>query len=96
MTVAWTSCPCISWPQKHGQATKHYIKSPEPHSQPLDRQTAIRYPILQIDGRKTQSPLSKIAMNASWGISTLPTRFIRFLPSFCFSSSLRFRVMSPP
>ncbi len=36
------------------------------------------------------------AMNASWGTSTRPTIFIRFLPSFCFSSSLRLRVMSPP
>ncbi len=36
------------------------------------------------------------ATNASWGTSTRPTIFIRFLPSFCFSSSLRLRVMSPP
>ncbi len=36
------------------------------------------------------------ARNASWGISTRPTRFMRFFPSFCFSSSLRFREMSPP
>ena len=36
------------------------------------------------------------AKNASWGISTLPTRFIRRLPSFCFSSSFRLRVISPP
>ena len=34
--------------------------------------------------------------NASCGISTRPTFFIRFLPSFCFSSSLRLREMSPP
>ena len=33
---------------------------------------------------------------ASCGISTLPTCFMRFLPSFCFSRSLRLRVMSPP
>ncbi len=36
------------------------------------------------------------ARNASWGISTAPTCFMRFFPSFCFSRSLRFRVMSPP
>ena len=38
----------------------------------------------------------KTAMNASCGSSTLPTCFMRFFPSFCFSSSLRFRVISPP
>ena len=36
------------------------------------------------------------AMNASWGTSTRPTIFMRFLPSFCFSNSLRLREMSPP
>ena len=35
-------------------------------------------------------------MNASWGTSTRPMDFMRFLPSFCFSNSLRLRVMSPP
>src|SRR5262249_50337037 len=38
----------------------------------------------------------KTARKASCGMSTRPTRFIRFFPSFCFSKSLRFRVMSPP
>ena len=33
---------------------------------------------------------------AFWGISTLPIWRMRFLPSFCFSSSFFFRVMSPP
>ena len=36
------------------------------------------------------------AKNADCGIITLPTIFILFLPFFCFSSSLRLRVMSPP
>ena len=40
--------------------------------------------------------LESAATKASWGTSTRPTIFIRFLPSFCFSSSLRLRVMSPP
>ena len=34
--------------------------------------------------------------NASWGTSTRPMFFIRFLPSFWRSRSLRLRVMSPP
>jgi len=34
--------------------------------------------------------------NAFCGMLTFPTCFMRFLPSFCFSSSLRLRVMSPP
>ena len=42
------------------------------------------------------SPVFKTAMNASCGISTLPMLLMRFLPFFCFSSSLRLRVMSPP
>ena len=36
------------------------------------------------------------ATKASCGTSTRPMVFIRFLPSFCFSSSFRFLVMSPP
>ncbi len=40
--------------------------------------------------------IDSTARKASCGISTLPTAFIRFLPSFCFSSSLRLREMSPP
>ena len=41
-------------------------------------------------------PIFSTARNASCGICTLPTCFMRFLPSFCFSSSLRLREMSPP
>ena len=36
------------------------------------------------------------AINASVGICTLPRLRIFFLPSFCFSSSFFFRVISPP
>ncbi len=43
-----------------------------------------------------ESPVESAAMNASCGTSTRPTIFMRFLPSFCFSSSLRLRLMSPP
>ena len=41
-------------------------------------------------------PMLSTARNASCGTSTAPTCFIRFLPFFCFSSSLRLREMSPP
>ena len=42
------------------------------------------------------SSIFRAAMKASCGISTLPNWRIFFLPFFCFSSSLRLRVMSPP
>lgn len=43
------------------------------------------------------SPLTRsTARKASCGISTRPTRFMRFLPAFCFSRSLRLREISPP
>ena len=38
----------------------------------------------------------RAAMKASCGTSTRPMDFMRFLPSFCFSSSLRLRLISPP
>ncbi len=36
------------------------------------------------------------AIKASCGISTFPTAFILFFPSFCFSSSFLFLEISPP
>ncbi len=42
------------------------------------------------------SPVSRTARKAFWGMSTLPIDFMRFLPAFCFSQSLRLRLMSPP
>lgn len=41
-------------------------------------------------------PIRSAAMKALWGISTSPNWRMRFLPSFCLSSSLRLRLMSPP
>ena len=41
-------------------------------------------------------PLESTAKNASCGTSTVPNCFIRSFPFFCFSNSLRLRVMSPP
>ena len=38
----------------------------------------------------------RTAMNASDGTATVPNVRIRFLPSFCFSSSFFLRVISPP
>ena len=46
--------------------------------------------------RVLHQSIFKMAMKASCGTSTLPTAFMRFLPSFCFSSSLRLREISPP
>ena len=43
-----------------------------------------------------QSVSRSAATKASWGTSTRPIDFIFFLPSFCFSSSLRLRLISPP
>jgi hypothetical protein len=42
------------------------------------------------------SPMRRAAMKADCGMSTWPNWRIRFLPSFCFSNSLRFLVTSPP
>ena len=47
-------------------------------------------------GRFLSPSRLRTARNASCGTSTPPTCFIRFLPFFCFSSSLRLREMSPP
>ena len=47
-------------------------------------------------GGNQSSSSFRTAMKASEGTETVPKVRIRFLPSFCFSSSFFFRVMSPP
>ena len=41
-------------------------------------------------------PTFRTLRKASWGMSTRPIDFMRFLPSFCLASSFRFRETSPP
>src|SRR3978361_523507 len=48
------------------------------------------------DANPNHPSIFNAARKADCGISTLPNWRIRFLPSFCFSSSFRLREMSPP
>lgn len=56
----------------------------------------------QIKGNKPITPNNyycsnfNTAINASWGTSTVPIAFIRFLPLACFCSNFFFREISPP
>jgi hypothetical protein len=67
-----------------------HIPNHKPICLPKKQTTSGRYRL------PASSPTFSTARNASCGMSTLPILFMRFLPSFCFSSSLRFREMSPP
>ena len=73
----------------HGDRAR--LPATQGHSQLRDRRRGHFLPAFSPLGA-----LERAAMKASCGTSTRPTIFIRFLPSFCFSSSLRLRVMSPP
>ena len=98
-------------PQRHRTARFHPFgrrKSMPPNSLHRDRQISLEVPMNSLTRGAQRgyflplSPLSpaasvdNAATNASCGTSTRPMVFIRFLPSFCFSRSLRLRVMSPP
>ena len=49
-----------------------------------------------VKSARAYASIFSAARNADCGISTLPNWRIRFLPSFCFSSSFRLREISPP
>ncbi len=85
--------PVSAGPLQKRQRLK--VKAAEPHR----LQFALRIWRRQLSPSniyRYDSPILSTARKASCGISTLPSFFMRRLPSFCFSSSLRLRVMSPP
>ena len=79
---------CVHVVRKLGSRKRGLLSSPRRTRQ------LIHISLILIEAHS--SPTLKMARNASCGTSTLPTAFIRFFPSFCFSSNFRFRVMSPP
>ncbi len=80
--------------EKHPCAQRHHSREQHHHS------TCPRRPVPRGSARgglaHDPSPTFSTARKASCGISTEPTDFIRRLPFFCFSRSLRLRLMSPP
>src|SRR5262249_35829304 len=100
----------MSFQQRRCSRRRHHIHWPVPLGQ-CSKQTGSEDDVTQKGGLDDQSAsfsalcslfsihnhsTCRTARNASCGISTAPICFIRFFPSFCFSSNLRFRVMSPP
>jgi len=81
----------ISW----ASTRRSYFQDRKGRTPITDRGHPATEPALYFDFGPSDS-VDSAAMKASCGTSTRPTIFIRFLPSFCFSSSLRLRVMSPP
>ncbi len=61
-----------------------------------ERQVHVEVPDVAHHERFRSESRFSTARKASCGTSTAPTCFMRFLPFFCFSSSLRLREMSPP
>src|SRR5690606_3262520 len=62
----------------------------------VEAQDPIKMFVDNVEHKVFYSSTLRTATKASWGLSTFPTIFIRFFPSFCFSRSLRFRETSPP
>jgi len=80
--------PIIDQQRPQGQRRRH--GGPEDHRQDHEWRIAPPQP------KPHDWPTLSTAKKASWGTSTEPSAFIRFFPFFCFSSSFRFREMSPP
>ena len=81
----------LSW---FNQKKSVRISSAIPHSSFLTPHSQLLTPNSRMDWLRQS--IFKTAMNASDGTATLPTWRMRFLPSFCFSSSFFLRLMSPP
>ena len=93
---SWASLP--SWASRCSSLrTPATRPSRTPHALPRQLQAAAAAAgAARPDQRCLSGWVDSAAMKASCGTSTRPITFIRRLPSFCFSSSLRLRVMSPP
>lgn len=79
------------------QAAHMSLMAMHGHARNLNGKGRLKAPrSVRFDAWQSYSSTFKIAMKASCGTSTLPIAFMRFLPAFCFSSSLRLREMSPP
>ena len=79
-------------PSSHDGHEQKVMREPDKRGRELSRRGVA--PGLVI--RWNHSSSLRIAMKACCGISTLPSCFMRFLPSFCFSRSFLFLEMSPP
>jgi hypothetical protein len=91
--VSLASISSSVWPFPEGGAWLAHVVCFEGAYQP-----SARLALVDAAGVVTALPLPlRMARKASCGISTArPIDFMRFLPSFCFSRSLRLRLMSPP
>ncbi len=75
-------------------SARHRDEVAVPAAVAAERQVQVQ--VANAHQRFLSSPRLSTARKASCGTSTPPTCFMRFFPFFCFSRSLRLRVMSPP
>jgi len=77
------------------KAVSHYNCTPAGPGQKIMPQAVLCIlPVADMATSSIDYALST-SMNVSCGMFTLPMDFIRFFPSFCFSSSLRLRGVRP-